>query len=41
MQTPLKDSGRCSAPSPVLELIGPLYCRGEGLGLVADLRVAL
>ena len=26
--------------SPVLELDGPLYCRGEGLGLVIGLRVA-
>ena len=25
--------------SPVLELIGPLYCRGEGAGLVVGLRV--
>lgn len=24
--------------SPVLDLIGPLYCRGEGLGLVIGLR---
>jgi uncharacterized protein (TIGR00369 family) len=26
--------------SPVLELIGPLYCRGEGLELVTGMRVA-
>jgi len=26
--------------SPVLELVGPLYCRGEGLDLVVGLRVA-
>jgi acyl-coenzyme A thioesterase 13 len=26
--------------SPVLELVGPLYCRGEGLDLVIGLRVA-
>ncbi len=25
--------------SPVLDLIGPLYCRGEGLDLVVGLRV--
>jgi uncharacterized protein (TIGR00369 family) len=25
--------------SPVLELIGPLYCRGEGVNLVIGLRV--
>lgn len=25
--------------SPVLELIGPLFCRGEGVGLVVGLRV--
>ncbi len=25
--------------SPVLDLIGPLYCRGEGAGLVIGLRV--
>ena len=25
--------------SPVLELIGPLYCRGEGTGLIVGLRV--
>jgi acyl-coenzyme A thioesterase 13 len=26
--------------SPVLDLIGPLYCRGEGTNLVIGLRVA-
>jgi acyl-coenzyme A thioesterase PaaI-like protein len=25
--------------SPVLDLIGPIYCRGEGLGLALGLRV--
>ena len=26
--------------SPVLDLIGPLYCRGEGIDLMIGLRVA-